>query len=223
MERPRNPEPGASVNAPPGFPWKEPNLDALEAESASVHARVPLQKDSRIPGKKTASKAPRNTQPGLRPVFSNRPQIYLTYSHCFRSQRNSAPPSPPRLTLLWAPLGQRKGRRAARRPPFFAYPTRLVLRPHSSASPASPLGEWFAAPRRALALALGTARAAAGTAGAQRRAGVGAARFAYAVGGAGGGGRANGRPPGATPRGAIRPPRSGPGPAPRALHFLGAF
>lgn len=37
------------------------------------------------------------------------------------------------------------------------------------------------------------------------------------------GGRANGRPPGATPRGAIRPPRSGPGPARRALHFLGAF
>lgn len=101
-------------------------------------------------------------------------------------------------------------------------PARHVLRPHPTAPPASPLGEWCAAARRALAL--GTARAAVGTASVQGRAGLGAARFAYAVGGAGGrGGRANGRPPGATPRGAIRPPRSGPGPAPRALHFLGAF
>ena len=53
-----------------------------------------------------------------------------------------------------------------------------------TAPPASPLGEWCAAVRRALALR--TARAAVGTASVQGRAGLGAARFAYAVGGAGG-------------------------------------
>lgn len=63
----------------------------------------------------------------------------------------------------------------------------LLSLPHPPASPASPLGEWYAAARRALAL--GTSRAAARTAGAQPRAGAGAARFAYAVGGAGGAGQ----------------------------------
>lgn len=136
------------------------------------------------------------------------------------TQQRAAVPSPPNSAPGPTGTEEGKGELGGGRPSFPTPPA--VFHPHSPASPASPLGEWFAAARRALALALGTARAAAGTAGAQRRTGVGAARFAYAVGGAGWG-RANGRPPGATPRGAIRPPRSGPGPAPRALHFLGAF
>lgn len=150
-------------------------------------------------------------------------QLYLTCrSHRLRSQAPQlARPLPPYAALGPAGTGKRRG--AAGKSPFPPRPALTVLRPHPPASPASPLGEWCAAARRALALGKARAAAAAGTAGAQSRAGVGAARFAYAVGGAGWGGRANGRPPGATLRGAIRPPRSGPGPAPRALHFLGAF
>lgn len=211
MERPGTQEPGASATARPLFPWKEPNRQVLEAEA------LVSPKDARIPGKKTAPAAPRNALPapcawlrsrppdpaGL-PDLSPPPQVAPQQRVPVPSQVLQ-PPSPTGIRGR-----QRSGAEAAlpsapHRPP--ARPRRRPLPGVNGARPASGAGDL------------------AGGGGDRGRTaqGPGRSRPLCIRRGRGAGGRANGRPPGATPRGAIRPPRSGPGPARRALHFLGAF
>lgn len=206
VQCPGTQEPGASATAQPLFPWKEPNRQALEAESARVHERRVVtckENSARGPKKRPACTVPRYApvpRPRRIPDLSPPPQVATQQLAPVPSQSYTAP-SPPEIR-------ERKGSGGEA-----ALPS-LLHRP--PAAPASPLGE------RCSASGAGDLAGGGGDRGRTAQ-GRGRSRPLCIRRGRSGGGRANGRPPGATPRGAIRPPRSGPGPARRALHFLGAF
>lgn len=207
VERPGTQEPGASATAQPLFPWKEGQIAKLSKRKALVS-----MKDAEIPEKKTAPAAPRNALPGLclaaipspdpadLPDLSPPPQV--------ATPQHVPVPSPSHTAL--SPTGTRERKGSGEEA---ALPSPLHRPP---AAPASPLGE------RCPAAGAGDLAGGGGDRGCSAQ-GRGRGRPLCIRRGRSGGGRANGRPPGATPRGAIRPPRSGPGPARRALHFLGAF
>lgn len=205
-------KPGASAPAQPPFPWKEGQTARLSKRKAPVS-----MKGAEMPEKKAAPALPRNALPGLclAAIPSADPAALPDPSPPPRVATQQRVPVPSRSHTALSPLPSprdagKEGERRGGRPSLSTAPPARPRRP--------PL------PRVARCPAAGAGDRAGGGGDRGRTAqGRGWSRPLCIRRGRGAGGRANGRPPGATPRGAIRPPRSGPGPARRALHFLGAF
>ena len=125
-------KPGASTNAPPRFPRRESQIATLSKPKAQVSVLVSRCRKRRGYLERKQRRRPQETPSLVYASLFYRPQPSADLPDLFPPPQVATQhlaPSPPRRTLLRAPLGEGKGRGAARRSLFPPGPARPVLLP----------------------------------------------------------------------------------------------